>query len=485
MKKWLIACLILGGMTSCSKWLDVTPQSDVAKEDLFKTTSGFQEAVNGLYTRLVEEDLYGRELTIATLDVLAQNYQIDINDNYRYLQTRNFNFQDENFVFRKDRIWGGLYNVIANANLILENIDKQKGIFDANLYQIIKGEALAIRGYAHFELLKLFADSYQQGAMAAGIPYATEFSKNSPPTYNVTQILDKCKEDLLAAKALLQTADPITQASYSSGYMTGTVNTEYEGAMFMQVRRQRMNYFAVVAVLARLHLYKGEQAQALNYAKEVIDSEKFHWTKQVDFLNPDDKKKDRILYHELIFSLYAPNRSRGLTDILGNQIGLTLSVNEANNIYETGGPGADDFRFKQWLQLQSGSNGTFMQFKKYTRDPDANLHEQLIPMIRLSELYYIAAECSFDTDPDQAWTYFNTVRLNRGIGNALNNPSKSFFLDELQKEYRKELLGEGQMYTFYKRLHIPIKGAAGGSIAPSKAIFVWPFPDDELAYGNR
>ena len=44
----------------------------------------------------------------------------------------------------------------------------------------------------------------------------------------------------------------------------------------------------------------------------------------------------------------------------------------------------------------------------------------MIPMIRITEMYYIAAECRMEAGPDydksKALDYLNTVRRHRGIG---------------------------------------------------------------------
>jgi len=164
---------------------------------------------------------------------------------------------------------------------------------------------------------------------------------------------------------------------------------------------------------------------------------------------------------------------------------LYLTLQEGRNIYETGGVGGEDFRYKQWFSEQSVSSGNYLRLEKYTRDPDRNIHPQLGPAIRLSEMYYIAAECTFDSDPAKAWEYFNTVRLNRGIGTQRNDPSKAIFLQELVKEARKEFFGEGQIFYMYKRLNISFPGSFGSTIPATSSIFVLPFPDDEIAYGNR
>ncbi|SIN68048.1 RagB/SusD family nutrient uptake outer membrane protein [Chitinophaga niabensis] len=486
MKKYIISIIIIGAFASCSKWLDVQPKSEVSQDALFSTEDGFKEAVNGLYSKSVKEQLYGRELTYGFLDAFAQNYSVDITDTWRYGVVMKFNRKELGFVQRNNQIWEGLYSVAANANLILEHIEDKKGILTNANYNIIKGEALAMRAYTHFDILRLYAESYLTGANSTGIPYVTKFSKDIPPMFKVGEAIDLMLKDLLAAKELLRASDPILSPGYKVGYPRTDTATETKGEIFLQVRRHRMNYYAVCGELARVYLYKGDKVNALSNALEVINSNKFPFTKQADFLNPDEEKKDRILYKELIFGLYAPNMNDRMKEVLTNgQTGLYVTLSEGRNIYETGGVGGDDFRYKQWLQEQSGSSGTYLRVVKYNRDNDANLHDLMMPCIRLSEMYYIAAECTFDTDAAKGWDYFNTVRLNRGIGTKLSDPSKIVFMNELLKEVRKEFFSEGQMFYMYKRLNMAIAGQSGVTIPASKAVFVLPFPDDEIAYGNR
>ncbi|MBO9153576.1 RagB/SusD family nutrient uptake outer membrane protein [Chitinophaga sp. GCM10012297] len=487
MKQYLITIITICTLASCSKWLDVTPASEVSKDALFSTEDGFKEAVNGMYGRLTKEDLFGRELTAGTLDALAQNYTVDVNDPWRYRPTMQYNYQDQYFMSRRDEIWKGLYNVVANANLILENVDAKKNLFKGVNYELVKGEALAMRAYCHFDLLRLFAGSYAVDKSGKGIPYTTSFSNKTPEMKKVEEALDLVIKDLLDAKELLRATDPIRSPGYKVGYPEGDTTTEADAPdLFLQERRHRLNYYAVCGELARAYLYKGDKDAALGNALEVIGSAKFPFTKATDFLNPDDEKKDRILYKELIFGIYAPNANQTLRDVIDNGIAaLYLQPAECRSIYEVGGVGAEDYRYKQWFEERSSAAGSYLRVMKYTRDGDRNLHNLMLPAMRLSEMYYIAAECTFDKNPAEAWGYFNTVRLNRGIGVSLSDPSRTVFMNELLKEARKEFFSEGQLFYMYKRLNANIAGPQGSVISAGNAVFVLPFPDDEIAYGNR
>lgn len=490
MKKYLILILAAAGtLSSCKKWLDVRPQSQVEQEVLFSKEDGFKDAINGLYSRAVKENLYGREMIGGIPEVLSQNYSIGFDDPWGFRQTMLFNYNNQTFMDHRDDIWEGLYNVIGNSNVILSYVDKKKDLFTPTSYALIKGEALAMRAYCHFDALRIFAPSYLTGANENGVPYVTVFSKAVPKMNTVKGVIDSVLIDLEAARQALAVYDPILAEGYKTGYsFTVDSSTEVSGNdMFIQNRRHHLNYYAVSALMARVYLYKGDKVNALKYALEVINSGKFPWTKKADFVNSDDEKKDRILYKELVFGLYAPNMKDRLNELYrrGGAGSVYISPSECRTLYETGGVGGDDNRYKQWFSEQASTGGSFMQLEKYKRDGDANIHEQMIPNIRLSEMYYIAAEASFDTDAAKGWEYFNEVRFNRGIGLELSDPDKTFFMKELVKEARKEFYGEGQIWFMYKRLNIGFAGQSGSTIPATRTMFVLPFPDDEIAYGNR
>ncbi|MCH5717414.1 RagB/SusD family nutrient uptake outer membrane protein [Niabella hibiscisoli] len=227
----LIYLLVLTFFSSCKKWLDIQPESQISEEVLFTTEEGFKEALIGIYTRCTRTDIYGKELTIGTPEVLAQNYSISANDPLRYMKTRAYDYKDLNFISRKDDIWKGLYNAIVNCNLILGKIDEKKALFMPGNYELIKGEALGLRAYLHFDALRLFAPSFTSNPAAAAIPYVTQYSNKTTPLSTVTQVLDSVIFDLERAKQLLS-KDLIRNTSYRVGYPTQTdttLNTE-EGA---------------------------------------------------------------------------------------------------------------------------------------------------------------------------------------------------------------------------------------------------------------
>lgn len=60
---------------SCSDWLDVQPVDRVSEEQLYTTESGFMQGLNGIYVELNHASLYGDDLLVNTVEILAQRYK--------------------------------------------------------------------------------------------------------------------------------------------------------------------------------------------------------------------------------------------------------------------------------------------------------------------------------------------------------------------------------------------------------------------------
>ncbi|TWF32836.1 SusD-like starch-binding protein associating with outer membrane [Chitinophaga polysaccharea] len=490
MKKLIVILSLGASMISCKKFLDIKPQTQVDRDELFNSEQGFKEALNGIYTLCASQSLYGGQLTYNMLDVLGQNYTFSDVTNQ---DIANFVYTGGAVKGMVNDVWGNAYKAIANCNYLLQAIDKDTTLFSSGNYRLIKGETLALRAYLHFDMLRLFAPSYVNGATQKGIPYVTRVGTTSTPFSPVNAALDSVLRDLNTAKNLLQN-DPIRNAAYTVGYPGDDKATELKNAdLFMQNRRHRLNYYAVCGELSRVYLYRNDYNNALNNAVEVISSAKFPFTRQEDFFQTDIQLRDRIFYKELIGCWYTETQSiiESLQARFTQQNpAYSGTADQVNDIYEIGTVGAEDWRLKQWFLNTASTTGgpDRAVLQKYYRNaqPLTNIHPLVAPAIRLSELYYIAAEASYDKDPQRALNYYNQVRAARGIGYQVSSvASKAAFIDLLVKEARKEFYGESQIFFMYKRLHHAVTINATNSRQPSNSIFVLPLPDDENAYRNN
>ena len=137
----------------------------------------------------------------------------------------------------------------------------------------------------------------------------------------------------------------------------------------------------------------------------------------------------------------------------------------------TGG-NQDDYRYRvNWM-----ATGANRYFYKYSYMVDTgNIRNTMIPMIRLGEMYLIAAE-SVSDDIAAGAPFVNILRSNRGVNNI-----SELTREILQYEYIRELYGEGQLFYMYKRMYSPVMFSSVASMnpEPSDKIFVVPLPDSE------
>jgi len=188
--------IVLLTLTACNDWLDVDPKSQVKDKDLFSSEMGFKEALSGVYSIMTQEYLYGKEMTFGMLGVLGQEWDSQPTD---YTDDLNYKYENTRPEVRIDSLWCGLYNAIANTNKLLEEIEGKESMFTGINYDMIKGEALALRGFLHFDLLRLFGASYAENPKKAAIPYVMAYTSNIYPQDSVGGVITKVLGDLTAS----------------------------------------------------------------------------------------------------------------------------------------------------------------------------------------------------------------------------------------------------------------------------------------------
>ncbi|MNI48790.1 SusD family protein [compost metagenome] len=98
----------------------------------------------------------------------------------------------------------------------------------------------------------------------------------------------------------------------------------------------------------------------------------------------------------------------------------------------------------------------------------------------------IAAENYASINPAKAMEYLNLVRNTRNITTDLAlsaDMNTQKIRDLIFDEMRKENIGEGYLFTEYKRLFRPIDRAT--PVQPKNEIFRLPIPADELLYNPQ
>ena len=471
----ILACSTM--MVSCDSWLEVKPYDKISEGELQKSEEGYQKMLNGIYIDLNSDALYGQSLSVEMIEVMGGAYAIGTDNSVwgNYKDLSNYQYGTEYWRNRLDQTWNKAYALILNCNKILENIDQNQDLFTGGNYYAVKGEALALRAMLHFDMLRLFGPVYAKDSDKKAIPYYNKQTNSPEPILTAKEVAEKVVADLEEARILLAN-DPLkTEGTLMSGSQDGTSN-------FMRYRALRLNYYAVEALLARVNLYMGNKTEAFKYATDIIktaDQGIFPFVdKSLVIGSPADP--DRIFSSEVLFALTNTSRSKIHKNFydpsrLPNYV-FRMDVNLMSNIVYGGaattGGYQDDYRYRaNWIA--TGSNRYFYKYSDMVAN--GSIQNTMIPMIRLGEMFLIAAESQSD-DLAKGVQYVNALRRNRGVANL-----QTLTPDLLKYEYIRELYGEGQLFYLYKRLNSDIITSSNANKNPkaSDLIFVVPLPDSE------
>ncbi|MFR5657380.1 MAG: RagB/SusD family nutrient uptake outer membrane protein [Butyricimonas faecihominis] len=186
-------------------------------------------------------------------------------------------------------MWQGAYKSIANCNNLIQNIDKAdvtKFLGREGEKNMLKGEALALRAFLHFDLLRLFApvavelNGDKTGYVPVNdnneyLPYCETHPAMFQKRENVQGYLDKVIRDLKDAKTLLATFDTVSSVRKDQLRTTNRLLGTAGAVEDLFYERIQDELLAATAMLARVYNYKGELQLAAEQAQEVIDNRSF------------------------------------------------------------------------------------------------------------------------------------------------------------------------------------------------------------------
>lgn len=459
----LLMFAVLFASTSCEEFLNITPDGQAKREQQLSTQQGIEDAMYGVYSQLRSQSLYGQELYFSTLEILSQTLWCYGNAGATAMSGYDWKHSSVKAIF--DAAWTSMYKNISNVNSVLN----APLIKDATTYPytIYRGEALGLRAFMHFDLVRLFAEQYTVNPAADGIPYATEFSLNTPAFESLEKNYEHILADLLEAELLLLDED------------------KYVGERnFMLDRQIHFNLRAVRATLARVYLTMGDKENAAHYALAVIKDGKYTLKEKTEV----DKDLAGVLSKkEAIFGIYFSGFYANVsTKLQQTQSYTSLDLrDDFMSLYEKDASGSDYRVMAYFSDLE-----TTPRLCKFTDVYELNNIASSRPldlilginMIRIPEMYYIAAEALLESDYDKALELYNTVRAHRGLETLANKP---LTVELINDERYREMIGEGQTYFNMKRQNLPILSHdSKTTYQPASGIYEIPVPDAEIENRN-
>lgn len=428
-KKFIVFIVTLSVFGCSDDILTQIPDHVISEELVLKSAEKLQKLLTGSYNEISRNQYLGR--------VLYKRAAVKGTD-FRFVKTT-FNPRDYELIEYKyeessnssgnaEALWRQSFKGIGNLNLIIDNIEASDG--DPDQKNQIKAEALGLRGMIYFDLARTFAYPWiKEGATAQGLPLNLSSSEIVIERSNLGETYDQIILDMTTAVELMEENSWVPG---STKYLTKT---------------------GVKALLARVYLYKQDWENALRYAEEVIA------VRGESYLMPASSYAFTDYTSESLFELSITSQNSLGSNGLGAQFD-----------FEQGGQG-DVIATQTFVDLlktyQNDPRAMFLEmdkeggnnaFVKYTnRGEGGGLSDHNIPVIRLSEVYLIAAEAAANGaggGEAQALTYLNTLIKNRTEDFQSDQATETggALKQRIAEERRRELALEGHgVYDYIRR----------------------------------
>ena len=280
-----------------------------------------------------------------------------------------------------------------------------------------------------------------------------------------SMIHEKILRDLNEAESLLADSDPVIAGGPMASLEDGQ-------DVYLRYRQLRMNYYAVLALKARVYLYAGEQARALDVAKKLLTDPKVNeYFPAVDptKLLANQRNPDRVFSTEVLAGIYKKDRVTVYNSYFSSSSAGNNYLHPRKDFVSTSlfASETQDYRFQTWWPSGETDSEYFYAI--------------FMSLIRLSEVYYIAAECEPVLEDKYGW--LNEIRGRRGLP-VSPVISEEDFMTRLRVEYLREFLGEGQIFFLYKRLFGNIIPSENGydlnTYEAKEENYVLPMPSGEI-----
>jgi hypothetical protein len=474
------ALIILFFFASCKKdFLDTTPTNAVAATEATANTKNAYAALNGIhrlmYAQYDQQGQAGEGSNNIFRDLMGEDIVYPVLSGstgligfMQWVTHRDVNSADLRYVYRF------YYGIISNANVLINGIDNAVGS-DADK-NIIKGQALAYRAWAHFQLVQLWGKRYDANAGSntqLGVPLLTTNVLEGQPRATVEAVYTQVNKDLDDAVTLL--------AGYTRSGSAAKSNIDENVVKGIKARvaltQQDWETAATNAIAARANFPLMDTAAYKSGFNSVENPEWMWGSHQIDDQNT-------------LFSSYFAYMSANFNSTVIRTQPRAINANLYNAIPST------DIRKRMWdltgatVPIPPGGTRVAYQNKKFLAKSES-LSVGDVPYMRSAEMYLIEAEARArqGRDDDVRNALF-TLAKNRNYNYLLSTNTGQALIDEIMFQRRIELWGEGFRFLDLKRTnsemsragipnHIPLLIKVTDIPAGDKQ-WEWLFPQDEV-----
>lgn len=472
----------------CSCDMDLTPHGEIVDTEALETVDDFEKFVNGIYAQM--RSVTSGDYVILS-DIQMDAFHAVIGNGNRRMEFYNGSFTPSTAEI--SAYYSAFYSVIAQTNFFIEYATKKlkdESLTTANKarMQNYLGQVYFFRAYCYNALADKFCCSYKNCSsldakgmgLSLQLTYApTADNKVYPSRSSMRETYAQICSDLSLAQTLIgayEDAEGVTPEA-NSIYVTSD---------------------AVKALTARVKLNMGLDQDAFNLATDVISRYELVDRAGYKKMWTDDEGSEIIWLVDADFTYH------------GSATGSAFASNTQNSDYVPTGTciemfETNDIRWDAWFEevnvSNSGGSGDMFRFMKYPGNKElyssassSNYVNKAKPF-RVSEMYLIAAEASFNTsNVASANNYLKDMKTKRINRYRHSDKSGVELLDAIKEERQREFMGEGMRMTDLKRWNMGFTRGevwdGNDALIVSNNVdlhyeagdyrFVWPIPQHEI-----
>lgn len=399
----------------CDNLLDVKPQDFVSPETYFNKETDAKAVLNSAFDVLTNQYVFGGYYQGR---MLVQDDYWCVLTGTGYPGNLQFDASDPLYI---PTLWDQLYQGIEYCNILLEYLPQVTDI-NENTRNILRGEALFLRGFLYFQLVDQWGPVPLKLKPTAG-PEDIHYARTP-----VKEVYEQILADMYEAEPLLPTT---ASAQYgSAGYPAKTTAQGMLARICLTMageplndhsRYQEARDWAQKVIDSHEHSLNPDYAQVfINLAAGIYDKKEVLW--EIDFNNiPGSPEHGAIGYLDGIPGLSeAMGNSLGrvqVTRVLFNAYGGTIAA--TNDLRREWNCGAftytDDSGGKTFFAASQLYNRWAAKFRlEYTVPPRVTARSSInFPILRYADILLMWAEADnfVNGGPSpQAYNYVNQVR---------------------------------------------------------------------------
>lgn len=481
----IISCALGLSLSSCHKFLEIPPETALSSATFFTKESDFQQAVNGAYVPLrsivndhayllgemhSDNTYYYRNILFGATE--QQENIADFSIPTANGITTNTHVRDQ---YRLD------YQIIARTNQILSTIDNVEFSSDS-LKDNVKGQALFLRAFAYFELVRYF------GKVPLHLTPVPNRQEAALPLSSEEEVYAQIIKDITEAAQDLPAKSKQEPGRATSG--------------------------AAKTLLANVYIVQKKWAEAESVLKEIVNSNEY--SLMPDYANAFSGTSDNKNNAESVFEVQFQEGSAGYGgSIIYNFLPRPLTAAEQQPITGTANPQdlsgegnnaptpdiiaayeEGDKRKDASIAYVTASgslreNKVYPYIKKFAK-PHATfgITGNNWPIYRYSEVLLFLAEALNEQGKAEAATYINQVRARAGLAPLAGGDMR----EAIYHERRVELAFENKRWFDLVRTGkaVEVITAYGNRVKANPQAYYYPngavppnnaFTNIDLVYG--